>query len=69
MACSLFLNGKKVLQLLSAAQPHLCATTRARRMPFTSFDGKLMLVANISYRDELQVAAYHSPDDAKVTVQ
>jgi len=38
-------------------------------MPFTSFDGKLMLVANISYRDELQVAAYHSPDDAKVTVQ
>lgn len=26
-------------------------------------------LANISYRDELQVAAYPSPDDAKVSVQ
>jgi hypothetical protein len=26
-------------------------------------------LANISYRDELQVAAYPSPDDAMVTVQ
>jgi len=30
---------------------------------------KCRRLANISYRDELQVAAYPSPDDAKVTVQ
>jgi hypothetical protein len=30
---------------------------------------KCRRLANISYRDDLQVAAYLSPDDAKVTVQ
>ena len=30
---------------------------------------KCRRLANISYRDELQVAAYPSPDDATVTVQ
>jgi hypothetical protein len=30
---------------------------------------KCRRLANISYRDQLQVAAYPSPDDAKVTVQ
>ena len=45
----------------------LVAILRAHDIPISAY--KCRHLANISYRDELQVAAYPSPDDAKVTVQ
>ena len=45
----------------------LVAILRAHDIPISVY--KCRHLANISYRDELQVAAYPSPDDAKVTVQ
>ena len=45
----------------------LVAILRAHDIPISVH--KCRRLANISYYDELQVAAYPSPDDAKVTVQ
>ncbi len=45
----------------------LVAILRAHDIPISVY--KCRHLANISYRDELQVAAYPSPDDAKVTVK
>ena len=45
----------------------LVAILRDHDIPISVY--KCRRLANISYRDDLQVAAYLSPDDAKVTVQ
>jgi hypothetical protein len=45
----------------------LVAILRAHDIPISVH--KCRRLANISYYDELQVAAYPSPDDAEVTVQ
>jgi len=45
----------------------LVAILRDHDIPVSVY--KCRRLANISYRDELQVAAYPSPDDATLTVQ
>jgi hypothetical protein len=57
----------KIGYLEVASEWKLVAILRAHNVPVNVY--KCRRLANISYHEELQVAAYPSPDDAKVSVQ